>query len=316
MAWIGTITNVGRELLNAWVGEAQLAFESAQAGQGLVDDSQLAAQTSLTNKRQNGGIVGKEAAEGGIRLKLRLTAAEEAYEMTQIGVLASVDSGEPVLLALFQQREGVPIPSLEESPDFAYTFYALISCSNIGNWTVHIDTSALATLEDVQKEAAQIKQDYIPNAQKAAPGGVAALDEDGLVPVEQIPLIPIDKGGTGSDNAAQALVNLGAAFQADLNALETSAAENINLLSSELNNALTELSEEIDGLGNQFEEIMGDELSPLSARMAEAEGKIATLWDAVFSNITGNPFSVAFSSLAGVKVTGGVYNKAQKRLEC
>lgn len=287
MAWIGTITNVGRELLNAWVGEAQLAFESAQAGQGLVDDSQLAAQTSLTNKRQNGGIVGKEAVEGGIRLKLRLTAAEEAYEMTQIGVLASVDSGDPVLLALFQQREGVPIPSLEESPDFAYTFYALISCSNIGNWTVHIDTSALATLEDVQNEVAQIKQDYIPNAQKAAPGGVATLDEDGLVPVEQIPLIPIDKGGTGSDNAAQALVNLGAASQADLAALEA------------------QFQSDLEATANELWEQVSDNTS-----------KIATLWDAVFSNITGNPFTAAFTSLAGFNVTAGVYNATQKRLEC
>lgn len=287
MAWIGTITNVGRELLNAWVGEAQLAFESAQAGQGLVDDSQLAAQTSLTNKRQNGGIVGKEAVEGGIRLKLRLTAAEETYEMTQIGVLASVDSGDPVLLALFQQREGVPIPSLEESPDFAYTFYALISCSNIGNWTVHIDTSALATLEDVQNEVAQIKQDYIPNAQKAAPGGVPTLDEDGLVPMEQIPLIPIDKGGTGSDNAAQALVNLGAASQADLAALEAQ-------FQSDLEAATNELWEQV----------------------SDNTSKIATLWDAVFSNITGNPFTAAFTSLAGFNVTAGVYNATQKRLEC
>lgn len=287
MAWIGTITNVGRELLNAWVGEAQLAFESAQAGQGLVDDSQLAAQTSLTNKRQNGGIVGKEAVEGGIRLKLRLTAAEEAYEMTQIGVLASVDSGDPVLLALFQQREGVPIPSLEESPDFAYTFYALISCSNIGNWTVHIDTSALATLEDVQNEVAQIKQDYISNTQKAAPGGVATLDEDGLVPMEQIPLIPIDKGGTGSDNAAQALVNLGAASQADLAALEA------------------QFQSDLEAAANELWEQVSDNTS-----------KIATLWDAVFSNITGNPFTAAFTSLAGFNVTAGVYNATQKRLEC
>ena len=57
MAWTGAITNKGRELLTAWTGEAQLAFEGAQAGQGVVEISQLAAQTALTNKRQDGGIV-------------------------------------------------------------------------------------------------------------------------------------------------------------------------------------------------------------------------------------------------------------------
>ena len=43
-----------------------------------------------------------------------------------------------------------------------------------------------ATLAVLQNEVAQIKQDYISNAQKAAPGGVSTLDEDGLVPMEQI----------------------------------------------------------------------------------------------------------------------------------
>lgn len=157
MAWTGTITNAGRELLNAWTGEAQLVFEGAQAGQGLVDSSQLAAQTALTDKQQDGGIVGKETAESGVRLKIRLTAADKAYEMTQIGVLASVDSGAPVLLALFQQDEGVPIPAFADSPDFAYTFYALITCSNTGSWTVSLDTAALATLGDVQEALSSLR---------------------------------------------------------------------------------------------------------------------------------------------------------------
>lgn len=43
---------------------------------------------------------------------------------------------------------------------------------------------------------------------------------------------------------------------------------------------------------------------------------IATLWDAVFTNITGNPFTVAFTSLDGITVTAGIWNTAGARLEC
>lgn len=157
MAWKGTITDAGRELLTAWTGEAQLTFTGAEAGQGLADSAQLAAQTALTSKRQGGGIVGRETAEGGVRLKIRFTAAKEAYKMTQIGVRASVDSGEPALLAIFQQNEGVPVPAFEDSPDYAYTFYALISCSNTGSWTVSLDTAALATLGDVQEALSSLR---------------------------------------------------------------------------------------------------------------------------------------------------------------
>ena len=78
--------------------------------------------------------------------------------------------------------------------------------------------------------------------------------------------------------------------------------------------AVAALAEQVAELA-ELEEVSAV-LEELPAAAAENTSQIATLWDAVFSDITGNPFSVAFSSLAGVKVTGGVYNKAQKRLEC
>lgn len=187
MAWIGTVTDEGRKLLTAWAGESLLAFEGAQAGQGLVDSSQLAAQTALADKRQDGGIIGKETLEGGMRLEIRLTAADEAYEMTQIGVTASVDGGTPMLLALFQQDEGVPIPAFADSPDFAYTFYALIMCSNTEDWEVRIDTSALATVGDVQEGMEAVLQECIPRAQLGQPGGAASLDSSGKIPAAQLP---------------------------------------------------------------------------------------------------------------------------------
>lgn len=43
---------------------------------------------------------------------------------------------------------------------------------------------------------------------------------------------------------------------------------------------------------------------------------VTTLWDAVFTNITGNPFTVAFTSLDGITVTAGIWNTAGARLEC
>ena len=55
---------------------------------------------------------------------------------------------------------------------------------------------------------------------------------------------------------------------------------------------------------------------PLSSRLAQAEADIAQVKDALFTNITGNPFTLVFSSLEGFSVTAGVYNAAQSRLEC
>lgn len=44
--------------------------------------------------------------------------------------------------------------------------------------------------------------------------------------------------------------------------------------------------------------------------------KIATLWDAVFSDITTNPFQITFVDLEGIILTSGVWNSTLQRLEC
>ena len=46
------------------------------------------------------------------------------------------------------------------------------------------------------------------------------------------------------------------------------------------------------------------------------QAKVSTLWDAVFTDITTNPFVIVFTSLEGITVTAGVYNVAKSRLEC
>ena len=56
------------------------------------------------------------------------------------------------------------------------------------------------------------------------------------------------------------------------------------------------------------------DLSDLTARVTEAESKLTVLWDAVFTNITGNPFTVTFETLDGVTVEG-VWNTESKRIE-
>lgn len=147
--WNGVITNAGNSLLNEWVNEKTLNFDSAAAGQGTVAAAAMMAQTALVNEKQTASLLGGERVSSGIRLKLRIAAPNTAYTLNQFRVSASVDGGASAMIALFQLEQGVPIPSKTESPDFVYTFYALISCSNTGTWTVTVDTSACVTQSDM-----------------------------------------------------------------------------------------------------------------------------------------------------------------------
>lgn len=162
--WNGVITNAGNSLLNEWVNEKALNFGSAAAGQGTVAVAAMMAQTALVSQKQAASMLGGEQITGGIRLKIRIAAPTTAYTLNQFGVWASVTGGSTTMIALFQLEDGIPIPSKSESPDFVYTFYALISCSNTGTWTVTVDTSACVTQGDMTTAIAQAvstKQDKI-----------------------------------------------------------------------------------------------------------------------------------------------------------
>ena len=172
--WTGVITNAGNNVLTEWVNEKTLMFNNAAAGQGTVAIAALLAQTTLVNQKQAASIIGVEKVSSGIRLKLRITAPQEEYTLNQYGVWASVTGGPSTMIALFQHENGIPIPSAAESPDFVFTFYALITTSNTGTWTVNIDTSIGVTAADMA-EAMETKQDTITANGLLKGGGVGMV---------------------------------------------------------------------------------------------------------------------------------------------
>ena len=153
--WTGVITNSGNAILSEWINSAVLSVDSAAAGQGTVDVAGMLAQTALVNQKQAASITGADKVNSGIRLKLRITAPQTAYTLYQFGVWASISDESTTMIALFQHEQGIPIPSIAESPDFSYTFYALISTSNTGEWTVNIDTSAIVSLGEMDAAIAE-----------------------------------------------------------------------------------------------------------------------------------------------------------------
>lgn len=184
--WTGVITNAGTSLLGEWVDEKTLTITSAQAGTGTVPTAGLMAQTALVSPKQTAAIAGGGEFQGGKRISLQVPAAQEAYTLNQFGVYAKVDEGSPVLLAIYQNEQGIPIPSLSETPDFLYTFLAGISVSNQGHWEVTISASASLTWELV-----------------GVPNGIAGLDENGKVPKEQLP--EMDAASVAYDNGSSGL---------------------------------------------------------------------------------------------------------------
>lgn len=150
--WTGVVTNKGAELLAAWAEGTTLNIYAAAAGTGTVAEAAMIAQTALAGQRQTASIVSHSKADGatGLKIQLQITAPPAGYTLNQFGIWAKVGSGEGKLLALFQNSEGIDVPSASDSPDFVYTFYGLIMISNTGSISVTVDASAVVTTATMQ----------------------------------------------------------------------------------------------------------------------------------------------------------------------
>ena len=170
--WTGVVTNKGAELLAAWAEGTTLNIYSAAAGTGTVAEAAMIAQTALAGQKQAASIVSHSKADGatGLKIQLQITAPSTGYTLNQFGIWAKVGSGEGKLLALFQNSEGIDVPSASDSPDFVYTFYGLIMISNTGSISVTVDASAVVTTATMQAAiAAAIADIPAPIIGTAAP---------------------------------------------------------------------------------------------------------------------------------------------------
>lgn len=132
------------------------------------------------------------------RVPVLLTNAgvEISFTMTELRfyvrrVTDGAPTGEEVLYATVTDETGDPIPTAAQSPGFTIDWAFVFQYGNAGSVTVTLDPVGLVSIGMVGR-----------------PGGVAALGDNGAVPVSQ--------GGTGATTAPAALTALGAGVRPNL----------------------------------------------------------------------------------------------------
>ena len=53
-----------------------------------------------------------------------------------------------------------------------------------------------------------------------------------------------------------------------------------------------------------------------SGNISTIQGQIELIMEALYSDITANPWSISFNNLDGITVTHGIYNAVKQRIEC
>lgn len=151
MPWNTTITNTGNTMLQQWASSGEtLTVTRANCGNGTVSTSVLAAQTALTGTIGDLIIAGKQEVTAGTQYTVQIgPSATGEYTLRQVGLWARLGSGTEGLLAIYQNAEGINVPSQATEPGFLHTLFLTVSMSNQGQLVVQFSAGAYVTHADL-----------------------------------------------------------------------------------------------------------------------------------------------------------------------
>lgn len=181
MAWTGVITNAGQALLDAWAGGGHtMTIDRAEVGSGITEAANLLTATQLAHYEAAASIIRVEAVAGGTKFKIQVApATSEAYNATEIGIYAHIDSEASVLMALHQDPEGgVAVPTRSQSPDFAFALYCIHAISNTSQLTVNIDPNAYVSMSTFNTAITSLENSKLAKTGDAKDATVAYTSAD------------------------------------------------------------------------------------------------------------------------------------------
>lgn len=151
MPWNTTITNTGNTMLQQWATSGEtLTVTRANCGNGTVSTSALAAQTALTGTIGDLIIAGKQEVTAGTQYTVQIgPSATGEYTLRQVGLWARLGSGTEGLLAIYQNAEGINVPSQATEPGFLHTLFLTVAMSNQGQLVVQFSAGAYVTHADL-----------------------------------------------------------------------------------------------------------------------------------------------------------------------
>lgn len=190
------ITNAGREVFASAAAGNPLVIDNAASGSGTVEPEALKSCTDVATRKKTLTVTGIKSSGTGISVEIMLTAAETAYQARQIGIFGHTGSGSAVLLAIFQDAEGIAVPSTGDMADYAYVFYATIQVGNVSSISATVDSSALVTQSQLTNAISAVvqnlsvmeltvtldKDDWEDHAQTVPVSGMTANTKAGAAP--------------------------------------------------------------------------------------------------------------------------------------
>ena len=302
------VTNEGVEMLNEWMAGRKITVVAAFGGTGTVDPDLLTEQTDLVDMRQELYLLGEEDGTDGKTVQLQVQNADVMveYELNQVGVYAALDvdkekdtaqeiRAKMKLLFIMQDEKGVTIPAAMDA-SFLLELYCMIGITNNGRFEVSVSAAGIVTAAYLREVLERTIAAH--NADPGAHNSLAAR------------MLAIETAMNGS----------GTIIQAGDPTVETVGVKGQHYINPDSGAEFECVEVNEDGYiwnpvedGKSVRDLLGA-LGNTETSLADVDARLGLLELMYRTQVNGNPFTVSFSDMSGLVVTG-VWNEALKRVE-
>lgn len=302
------VTNEGVEMLNEWMAGRKITVVAAFGGTGTVDPDLLTEQTDLVDMRQELYLLGEEDGTDGKTVQLQVQNADVMveYELNQVGVYAALDvdkekdtaqeiRAKMKLLFIMQDEKGVTIPAAMDA-SFLLELYCMIGITNNGRFEVSVSAAGIVTAAYLREVLERTIAAH--NADPGAHNSLAAR------------MLAIETAMNGS----------GTIIQAGDPTVETVGVKGQHYINPDSGAEFECVEVNEDGYiwnpvenGKSVRDLLGA-LGNTETSLADVDARLGLLELMYRTQVNGNPFTVSFSDMSGLVVTG-VWNETLKRVE-
>ncbi len=302
------VTNEGVEMLNEWMAGRKITIVAAYGGTGTVDPELLTEQTDLVDMRQELYLLGEEDSTDGktVQVQVQNATVMEEYELNQVGVYAALDvkkdedapeeiRAKMKLLFIMQDEKGVTIPAAMDA-SFLLELYCMIGITNNGRFEVSVSAAGIVTAAYLREVLERTIAAH--NADPGAHNSLAAR------------MLALETALNGS----------GTIIQAGDPTIETVGRKGQHYINidSGAEFECVEVNEDgyiwnlVEG-GKSVRDLLGA-LGSAETTLADVDARLGLLELMYRTQVNGNPFTVSFSDMSDLVVTG-VWNETLKRVE-
>ena len=302
------VTNEGVEMLNEWMAGRKITIVAAYGGTGTVDPELLTEQTDLVDMRQELYLLGEEDSTDGktVQVQVQNATVMEEYELNQVGVYAALDvkkdedapeeiRAKMKLLFIMQDEKGVTIPAAMDA-SFLLELYCMIGITNNGRFEVSISAAGIVTAaylrEALERTIAAHNED--PGAHNSLAARMLAIET------------ALNGSGTIIRAGDPTVETVGQKGQHYINTDSGAEFECVEV------NESGYIWNPVED-GKSVRDLLGA-LGNAETTLADVDARLGLLELMYRTQVSGNPFTVSFSDMSGLVVTG-VWNETLKRVE-